>query len=198
MKSLNWTNIIITIALFTVGWLFVPSPFHKCPPPQVVTDTLWLAPEVEPIPELAGAEEEITPVAYSHFEIHEDSTDSVYAIDMLTFTKESVVDIPSDTLEVTNNDSVIGKIILEPSLAHFRSTIFYQLGDSIAQTMHEWGFEKRDVKFVPKPVTVNPMAINVAESNEVTTWLESPVTWGLAGIIVGAVAMAITLNKKEK
>ena len=31
MKNINWTNVVVTLSVCVIFWLFVPSPLHKCP-----------------------------------------------------------------------------------------------------------------------------------------------------------------------
>ena len=66
--------------------------------------------------------------------------------------------------------------------------------------MHEISIPARPTSLAIKPITVNHDLIQpVNILDKPVAILESPVTWGLIGIIIGAVATAIFVNNiKEK
>lgn len=49
--KIDWNNILLPVIFFIIGWLLVPSPFHKEPIPQIITirDTIKI-----PIPPIKG------------------------------------------------------------------------------------------------------------------------------------------------
>jgi hypothetical protein len=200
MKNPNLTNVIVTIVLFTMGWLFVPSPFHKCPKVEtiIVYDTLELEPnKPEDLGSIEVTSNEIHPVDYQHIEIEEDSTGEEFVIDLLVFTKETDLIIPADSSWIVEGKDTLGIVVLNPTNGKFRSTTYYTIGDSIAQTIHEVIINPRpidikirpivvDFEVEPRPIPEKPIAV-----------LKSPFVWGLLGAIVGAIVTGLIVKNKK-
>jgi len=208
--KLNLTNVVVTVVIAAIAWLFVPSPLHKCPEAEsyIVYDTVYTYPEVlDETEPLVQIEDEMVPVQLSEISLYDSLTDIDYSIDLLTLSKESKVSVEPDTLYIIQpvfkhgviaGYDTLGFNILGETEHIFRSTTFYEIGDTVAQTIHEIAINPRPVEITlfPKPVEFE-LDLAPAQEEQATPILESPVTWGLLGVIVGGLVVLIIVNNDK-
>jgi len=200
MKSLNWTIVVITIAMFVIGWLFIPSPLHKCPvvrygATEVVrgdTATSTIA-----TPGLVMTTGTLQPVTHSTLYIPlPENPDSVVEAEYMVFEGTVQHTLPADSTAIVSGKDTLGYAIIGISNLNIRSNTFYFPGDTLAQT-------NIDVNLEPRPIEIHIFkdttfqVVEVPTPDEPVSVYESPIFWATVIVAVGTIINLIAIRKSE-